>query len=164
MLIAWPYSYIYIYMFLSLSLSLSLFLYTHTHSHTHTHTGSIVIEGRACKIISREHVAQLRTREEWSRRACAVREGEKPVKTLRSTTPQSLQRRGGAVGELELFASWQVFAVQRGRSAAGCVPKNARGHVEMLTPYQLPEGCAYVADAAAGLVARRLKVHYPPAL
>ena len=66
--------------------------------------------------------------------------------------------------QCHLFAEWQVEKVRIGAAANGTVPKNSRGHVELLSPHHLPRGCVHVPDARAAMAARRLALDYAPAL
>ena len=135
--------------------------------------GTIVVDGQVETIISRQYVAVLRTREEWSRRLCTVRQGERAVRLLKHKMARMHKQLRGPDSTLmqlqraslcELFGAWQVDVLHIGRAVNGTVPKNARGHVELLGAYHLPHGCAHVLFASAALAARRLKVDYAPAL
>ena len=135
--------------------------------------GTLVVDGEVETIISRQHVAVLRTREQWCRRLCTVRQGEKPVRVLKDKLARLYKQLRGPDSTLmqlqraslcELYGDWQVDVLHVGVAVNATVPKNGRGHVELLSAHHLPHGCAWLPFARAALAARRLKVDYAPAL
>ena len=135
--------------------------------------GTLVVDGEVETIISRQHVAVLRTREQWCRRLSTVRQGEKPVRVLKDKLARLYKQLRGPDSTLmqlqraslcELYGDWQVDVLHVGVAVNSTVPKNGRGHVELLSAHHLPHGCAWLPFARAALAARRLKVDYAPAL
>jgi len=75
--------------------------------------GSVVLDGRTERIISRQYVAVLRSRLAWARALFVVREGERPVRVTEDRHTRRLAQQGAA-GRLSLshlhhlFADWQL--------------------------------------------------------
>lgn len=118
------------------------------------------------KVWRRSHVVELRTATQWRRERRCVREGERPLKTLR----------GGKVFAAQLFGEWQTEAApevpfpvefyQDGGAAA--IPgTNNFGNIELLDAIavdRLPSNLVYLPDNAARSAAARLSVAFAPAV
>ena len=86
--------------------------------------GSVVLDGRTERIISRQYVAVLRSRLAWARALFVVREGERPVRVTEDLDARRLARQGAA-GRLSLshlhhlFGDWQLHPMLLAREYLG---------------------------------------------
>ncbi|XP_024536390.1 DNA repair protein RAD4 [Selaginella moellendorffii] len=116
-------------------------------------------------VYPRTCVQDLHTKERWLREGFAVREGEEPVKIIKS---RNLARKvEGAPDEpslVLLFGKWQTDPWQPPPAVDGIVPKNERGHVDVWSEKCIPPGTVHLALPRVTPVVQMLGIDFAPAM
>lgn len=109
-------------------------------------------------VYSRSYLHLLHTKDRWIKdHGKQVKSGEKPYKVVKASHLSS-----GA--NCELYGEWQTEDYTPPVASDGIVPKNERGQVDLWHERMLPTGTVHLNLKGVGLVAKKLKIDYAPAM
>ncbi|CAK9865179.1 unnamed protein product [Sphagnum jensenii] len=124
-------------------------------------------------VYPRTCVQTLHTPDRWLREGHKVKQGETPVKIVKSratpkegTTDVELDLDEGSTPRsmTALFGRWQTEAWQPARAVGGIVPRNERGQVDVWSEKCIPPGTVHLRFPRLVPVAQRLKIDFAPAM
>ncbi|KAH8939219.1 hypothetical protein BDL97_15G027500 [Sphagnum fallax] len=124
-------------------------------------------------VYPRTCVQTLHTPDRWLREGRKVKQGETPVKIVKSratpkegTTEVELDLDEGSTPRsmTALFGRWQTEAWQPARAVGGIVPRNERGQVDVWSEKCIPPGTVHLRFPRLVPVAQRLKIDFAPAM
>lgn len=107
-------------------------------------------------IFLRSNVHLLHTQSRWIRQMREVKEGEAPLKSVRS--------KNGTDAQVDLFGEWQTSSLVIPECINGKVPRGIHGNVDLWTPSHLPKGTAHINLQHAKIAARKLGIDFAPAM
>ncbi|CAG8551914.1 5862_t:CDS:10 [Paraglomus occultum] len=122
----------------------------------------VIGEYRGIPVYPRANVRQLHTAELWLREGRIVKEGEQPLKHVKSRAMTMSKRRMKDDGPLEvaLYGEWQTEVYRAKPIINGIVPKNHYGNIDMFKPSMCPPGGVHIEINGIGKVAKRLSIDY----
>ncbi|CAK9262632.1 unnamed protein product [Sphagnum jensenii] len=124
-------------------------------------------------VYPRTCVQTLHTPDRWLREGRKVKQGETPVKIVKSratpkegTTEVELDLDEGSTPRsmTALFGRWQTEAWQPAHAVGGIVPRNERGQVDVWSEKCIPPGTVHLRFPRLVPVAQRLKIDFAPAM
>ncbi|CAG8482257.1 6497_t:CDS:10 [Paraglomus brasilianum] len=125
----------------------------------------VIGEYRGIPVYPRANVRQLHTAELWLREGRTVKEGEQPLKHVKSRAMTISKRRIQLMkddGPLEvaLYGEWQTEVYRAKPIINGIVPKNHYGNIDMFKPSMCPPGGVHIEINGIGKIAKRLSIDY----
>ncbi|CAG8644740.1 13994_t:CDS:10 [Ambispora leptoticha] len=132
----------------------------------------ILGEIRGEPIYPRECVKQLHTVETWLKEAQEVKEGEQPLKYVKSRAVTLSKKKedkmaeyfGDAPRESGLYAEWQTVPYNPKHLIDGKIPVNKYGNVDMFKPSMCPIGAVHIPIRGIAKVAKKLEIEFAEAV
>jgi xeroderma pigmentosum group C-complementing protein len=108
-------------------------------------------------VFPRSSVVEVRSAEQYMREGMRVKEGEQPLKMVKSRAVTINRRRAHELALAEgreedtmqgLYARWQTVKSIPPPIVDGKIPKNAYGNLDLFAPHMLPKGAAHLPCAS----------------
>ncbi|CAJ0883969.1 12804_t:CDS:10 [Entrophospora sp. SA101] len=123
---------------------------------------------RGESIYPRKNIKQLHTTETWLREGRQIKEGEQPLKHVKSRIYTMSKRQAilfdEKVPEVGLYGEWQTEEYAPKPIVNGIVPKNPYGNLDMFKPSMCPPGGIHIEVNGIAKIAKKLGIDYAEAV
>ncbi|KAG9300652.1 hypothetical protein G9A89_023450 [Geosiphon pyriformis] len=123
-------------------------------------------------IFPRECVKPLHTVETWLKEGRQIKEGEQPMKHVKSRAVTLTKKKLAKMAELYdeppresgLYAEWQTEPYQPKPVVNGKIPKNTYGNVDLFKPNMCPIGAVHIPIHGISKIAKQLDIDFAEAV
>ncbi len=120
----------------------------------------------------RSNVVQCRSARQWMNEGRSVKNGEEPLKLVKSRAYTIENKRVQEAAKLEgaeapqegLYGRFQTEIYRPPPVVDGKIPTNAFGNIDLYVPTMLPEGAAHIPYNGSGKIAKKLGIPYAEAV